>query len=221
MTTTLLRQVPEHHEPLVEPKALGLLMDLPVSLFSRLSIHGGKNSGKFSNDVKVEIFYNGEFAECQIIPGRCPKHSQTLISGRRISFVMARPWTILPFNQNADGSLHDPSRKGVGTAAAAERWANIAAALQEEADGRGVDKSGNPPPTAKYLQTLAALEMPPGVEHVHKRNLARYGVIDIVFSLGAGQKNIGGALQYLLAPFRFADRSLRSNALSSTPKCEV
>ncbi|GAB7351678.1 hypothetical protein MBLNU459_g2274t2 [Dothideomycetes sp. NU459] len=145
-----------------------------------LSVDVETRSFKDSMDIKIEVFYNGEFADC-----------------RRLHNAMERPWILLRRDAaQPDGTVPASGQQIRQTRG---RWATVGHALVKEAASRGVNKHGEPSPVSQYLHSVASLSLP---ETVGKAQLVpAMGIIDVVVSLGHGKK-YDTAHGYLYQPAR-------------------
>ncbi|KAI9777536.1 MAG: hypothetical protein M1839_008830 [Geoglossum umbratile] len=160
-----------------------------------------------SQDVKIDVFFNGEFAGSRIILARQRESgwgrvSETF-SGRRIALRQERVWVLVPPGQNADGSLREPKRAKGMLHPTAERWAEIGRALREESGRWGRTNFGDRSCVGEYLQSLGkTVEMPAKLENMQKPGTQKFGVMDVVISMGkVGVRETS----YLRAPQRSLD----------------
>ncbi|KAL6705924.1 hypothetical protein ACN47E_006203 [Coniothyrium glycines] len=160
--------------------------------------------------LKVEVFLNGQLSNCLFVPfhdirsGAKPLHQ--VFAGTRIDFLAERPWVILP----PEVPPCRDSRHKFHSTTAQQRWKDICATLQQEADLRGGKVSGSVPPTAAFLTALASMDMPQQVEEMQILGGRQFGVIDVVISAGTGKKITSG-MGYLKAPQRLMDRRFLSS----------
>ncbi|OCK84560.1 hypothetical protein K432DRAFT_115944 [Lepidopterella palustris CBS 459.81] len=195
-------------EPEMIPQALCLQILLSPETFLR-----DFSSPHKPRDLKIDVLFNGVLANSNFISNRERNNLQNrslsqLFAGSRMHYLKERPWVILPPGQEADGSLRGLKRSKAAGVGAQERWDQIGASLMAEADGRGFDKYGERPPTGDYFQSLAELRMPEIVENLQKPGGPKFGVIDVVISVGEGKKLLGSA-QYLKEPTRLGDPSCK------------
>ncbi|KAH0543013.1 hypothetical protein FGG08_002621 [Glutinoglossum americanum] len=161
----------------------------------------------YSQDVKVDIFFNGEFTASRVIPARHREAGwgrvSEVFSGRRVTLRQERVWVLVPPGQNAHSKLREPKRAKKALHPAAERWAEIGKALQEESDRWGQNIWGERSCVGEYLEYLAkSVELPKGLEEMQKSGGQKFGVIDVVVCLG----NVGKRdTLYLRAPERSTD----------------
>lgn len=71
------------------------------------------------------------------------------------------------------------------TGSAEQRWSQICSALNKEAEEIVSARQGLPSPTTRYLNDLATLKIPKACQDFCKR---KFGVLDVVISLGSGHK---------------------------------
>ena len=180
------------------PKALTLAVrldpDNPVW-------HTANGSSAF--DVKIEIFYNGEFAACSLVTSKARNMAKDLFtrrfSGKRWHKVAEDPWIFDPTEAHS---------KPGGKQTNSNRWLTIGKMLQEEASSRGVSSSSMRPPTGQYLAALSQLKMPEALRHICHISARRMGVIDVVLSLGKGRKFMSKS-HYITRPTRLPDPAYR------------
>lgn len=186
------------------PHALALQVFLSPKTFIRDFSEAPK-----AQDVKIDVFFNGLLANSYYISSRDRNNLQSkclhqLFAGSRMHYLQERPWVILPPGQQADGSLRSLKRSKTAGVGPQERWEQIGAALLAEADKRGFNQYGDRPPTGEYLETLAQLNMPEAVDAMQRPGAPKFGVIDVIISVGEGKKHVGSA-SYLKEPTRLED----------------
>ncbi|KAI9771180.1 MAG: hypothetical protein M1840_002531 [Geoglossum simile] len=191
----------------VQPEGEVAIAPLPLTLTVTLSPpdrHVDPTRKIYPHDVKVDVFLNGEFTGSHIILAR---HREAgwgqvteSISGRRISTKQERVWVVVPHSHKADGSLRDSK---IEPYSAAERWKEIGRALLKESDCWGFDVWGERSCAGRYLEYLAkTVEMPKELEQIQKDGGQKFGVLDVVLSLGKmGERETN----YLRAPQRSLD----------------
>lgn len=161
--------------------------------------------GKPQN-LMIDVFFNGMLASSILMQLRdCTsgvKSMHQIVTGTRADWLIERPWVIMPPGKAANGTIRG-DRKAVG---AKERWEQICAALMKEANERGFNKWRERPPSADYLEGLAAMSMPDGVGAMQRPGGRTFGVIDVVVTAGKGQKITG---DYLKEPTRLPDGRYR------------
>ncbi|OCK95268.1 uncharacterized protein K441DRAFT_429700, partial [Cenococcum geophilum 1.58] len=186
------------------PHALALQVFLSPKTFIRDFSETPK-----AQDVKIDVFFNGLLSHSYYISSRDRNNLQSkchhqLFAGSRMHYLQERPWVILPPGQEADGSLRGLKRSKTAGVGPQERWEQIGAALLAEADKRGFNQYGDRPPTGEYLETLAQLNMPEAVDAMQRPGALKFGVIDVIISVGEGKKHVGSA-NYLKEPTRLED----------------
>jgi len=186
------------------PHALALQVFLSPKTFIRDFSEAPK-----AQDVKIDVFFNGLLANSYYISSRDRNNLQSkchhqLFAGSRMHYLQERPWVILPPGQEADGSLRGLKRSKTAGIGPQERWEQIGAALLAEADKRGFNRYGDRPLTGEYLETLAQLNMPEAVDAMQRPGGPKFGVIDVIISVGEGKKHVGSA-NYLKEPTRLED----------------
>jgi hypothetical protein len=180
----------------VDPGAIPLALSLKIELSKNAFLTNLR--GNEIQDVRYDVFYNGELADSNYVP-----HSKSLgstvcfISGQRVHMFVERPWIITRPGQNAKGELKVKSTAKRSTAQ--DRWDLIRESLGREAKQLPVNASGGKSPVAEFLISLGGVELPAEVESGYKSGASKFGVIDVVLSTGVGiKKSIN--TQYLTRP---------------------
>lgn len=212
-----------HHATVVHPielipQALTLVISLTDKSFLRSFV-----APHIAQDVKLDVFFNGEFACSKYVAARYriekSKTSELTqqISGIRVHRLLEHAWVILPPGQNPDGSLRGLKRTKSASVGSKERWDQIAAALRKEADELGFDEHDCRPPVGDYLASLAGLEMPDAVTQMQRPGGLKFGVVDVVLSVGRGKK-YDSSSYYLTNPERLHndDFTIRTGAAGDT-----
>lgn len=174
------------------PRAITLTVYLSKESFAPSC---GTKSKHAPQDVKIDVFYNGEMTASTYIPARYRGEASNMIqltqhfSGRRVDRMAERPWVIVPPGQNADGSLRTSKRNKGAYVGAQERWDRIGKALDEEGEKFGRNRYGDQSVVGEYLTSLSKLEMPAEVDDMQKGGGPKFGVIDVILTLGKGQKD--------------------------------
>lgn len=180
------------------PKQLnphGLCLTVFLSPDSFLPMHEEGSTKVALNDVKIDVFFNGELcgssivAECHHGNGHQMTEHIVRFSGRKIGNMVEKPWVIVPPGQNADGTLRKHHQGEKAYAGAQPRWAALSEALEAEARRVGCDELGELSLLGEYLITLAQREMPPEVEEMQNAEGPQFGVIDVVVIVGKSQKD--------------------------------
>ena len=141
-------------------------------------------------DLRYDVFYNGDLAESNCIHARHVTEEAEIhpivriISGKRVALFVERPWIIPCPGQDASGELR--VKKTTKRNTAEERWKQISQALHEYAEGLKPDASGEPKPLASYLNSLATLGLPSEIDTLYKKGGSKFGVIDVILSTGKG-----------------------------------
>lgn len=176
-------------------KPFGLCLTVFLTPDSFLPSHElGSKKIEF-NDVKIDVFFNGELCGSSFVAHRHHANGYQMtehivrFSGRRIGRLVEKPWVIVPPGQNADGTLREYHGGEEAYAGAESRWVAVSEALEAEATRVGCDESGAFSLLGEYLTTLANLAMPPEVEEMQKAGGPQFGVIDVVVIAGKGQKD--------------------------------
>jgi hypothetical protein len=179
---------------------------LTVFLSPSSFIRTKQDSIYVTNDVKIDVYFNGQFCESDYVPKRFGKLTYNMsehivrFTGQRIGRLVEKPWIILPPGQNPNGSPRYCYGLGKEAFAGARpRWRTLADALMVEADMAGRQLSGERAVLGEYLESLASLSMPFEVESMQKAGNAKFGVLDVVITWGRGSKDDAGH-PYLSAP---------------------
>ena len=187
-----------------EPHALTLTVFLSKASF--LKTFDRKLEKYITQDVKIDVFFNGELCASTYVPERYRGYAnnQTELtqrfSGRRIARLAQRPWVLVPPGQNSDGTLRT-NKRSKGSDGAKQRWEVLSSALNMEAGKWGRNRYGELPVVGDYLASLAKLQMPPELEELQKPGSPKFGVLDVVVISGKGQKD-DSSTAYLSEPTR-------------------
>lgn len=176
-----------------EVKALTL-----VACFSTRSF--ARTQTKFSEDLKIEVYYNGALSNCAFLPARDKSNELTLrFSGCRTHRVLERAWILKPAGA-------PESTPGASENERERRWNEICRAMHDEANDIGIDNTGKRPPTGDLLESLSTMPLPQGDDDgsLGSAVSAHFGVIDLIVTLGTGKK-FPTSEGYLSAPQRFLD----------------
>lgn len=181
-----------------EPKALVLHVELTDKTFLQTSLDKPQH-------VKIDVLFNGQLSSSMFIN---PRDIQTnvkslhqVFSGTRIDFLVERPWVM--HTPPSSSTSDDDSLKSAATGAQ-DRWVEICKALLTEANGRGIDEECDRPPSAAYLAELATMKMPDSVHKMQKAGGMKYGVIDVIVTVGIGKK-VNSGVEYLKTPKQLPD----------------
>lgn len=199
-SSTIPRQLTRGSVPLALASTPSTLVPRAITLTVYLSKESfapscGTKSKHAPQDVKIDVFFNGEMTASTYIPARYRGEASNMIqltqhfSGRRVDRMAERPWVIVPPGQNADGSLRTSKRNKGAYVRAQERWDRIGKALDEEGEKFGRNRYGDQSVVGEYLTSLSKLEMPAEVDDLQKGGGPKFGVIDVILTLGKGQKD--------------------------------
>jgi hypothetical protein len=170
--------------------------------------------------LKIEVFFNAQLASSVLVNQndlRCgAKSMHQTFAGTRVDIMAERPWVIVPPGQNVDGSLRS-ARKTTGVQ---DRWQQICRELMKESKQRGVDENGDMSPTAQYLKALAGMMMPSGVADMQKPGGRRFGVVDVIVTVGKGYKVTDG-VRYAKAPMRLVDEKYSYEIVQELGKTQI
>ncbi|KAF2450793.1 hypothetical protein P171DRAFT_146616 [Karstenula rhodostoma CBS 690.94] len=188
--------LPTKHQ---EPKALVLHVMLSDKTFfpSPLS-----NSPQH---LKIDVLFNGQLSSSALIHTQDirtgAKSLNQVFAGARIDYMAERPWVM---HTPRSGAFSRHPAEGSSSTSVQARWEEIQKALIGEAEERGVDVNGERPPTARYLRELANMQMPDMVRDLQKPGGMKFGVIDVIITVGIGKKTVDNAA-YLKSPTRLSD----------------
>lgn len=191
----------------IAANALLVLVRLSSKCFDR------SFDGKTIQDLKIDVFYNGELTHSRYIAGRDRSNPSKLIeifSGRRVDRITEHGWCIENHGRSSAKSKDVRNRKPQSetsstrnTAAGLPDWKILCKKMIYEADEYAVRPCGSRCPTADYLESLASMSMP---TEFTKHGCMVTGVIDVCISLGTGKKFPPEA-GYLVRPERLFDPS--------------
>ncbi|KAI9734229.1 MAG: hypothetical protein M1834_002331 [Cirrosporium novae-zelandiae] len=166
-------------------------------------------------DLKIDVFLNGDFCQSTFIPGReAPKIAKSgqpwieTFSGRRMERLIERPWILMPPpSSTTRKSPNNPSRTSASgspvstrthlTPTPHQRWQTINAALKEESTNWKPNADGSPPLITHYLQALSQTTLPDTLAPLS----GTLGIIDVLIFGGQGRKDTTAA-GYMLRPTR-------------------
>lgn len=216
-----------HHTRCAEPIPHALAIRIRIKKTVFLTV---LNDDKTPQDLKFDVYFNGNLTESSMLHARENKmatKSQIFFSGRRMAYSYERPWVIIPAGQHANGSLRGQKRrKQSDTSSAQNRWELIGSELMAAANALGRNEEHQRPPIGRYLEALSQVKMPDEVARLYKPSGAQYGIIDVVVSIGVGNKKTGST-PYISQPTPFEDKRYkvlgqisRSLGVEGTPKHE-
>ena len=196
------------YQPANMTHALCLTVFLTKASFSTIIYDRGSRT-ILTNDLKIEVFFNGQFIDSRIINHnqfscsgtRGMKARIVRFTGQKISRMIEKPWVFVSpdhrGNTTQDSfSQHDRTEDEDVSL----RWTAVSDRLLAEADEIGRDVQGDRPIIGDYLQGLALLPLPSEIKNLRTRG-AGFGVIDVVVIWGIGQKD-GPESTYLTKPTR-------------------
>lgn len=178
-----------------------------LALHVKLSEKSFGASCKTRSHLKIEVLFNGQLSACSNNPGPGARYGDQylnhLFAGYRIDYLAERPWVLLPPNITADGGTRS-SRVSITSS---ERWDELSAAILTEARDRGTDQNGDPPPSARFLHSLASAPPPPCIVNLQKPGGKTFGVVDVIITAGNGKKPFANGTRYLKRPQKLSDPS--------------
>ncbi|KAF2753115.1 hypothetical protein EJ05DRAFT_226108 [Pseudovirgaria hyperparasitica] len=164
--------------------------------------------GRAAQDLMISVFFNGNQCNSKYIPARSANRPEELMqcfSGCRFTFMLERPWVIIPDGQEPDGSMRPLKRRKSGMLSAEDRWTEISAEIARESARYGYNEHGERQPLGDYLQCLAAIPMPGVFANSQRAGGQKFGVIDVVVSLGRGKKRDTSNAVYMKSPSYMLD----------------
>lgn len=183
------------------PQALGLVITLSRNTFLEDWDRGRQKTSRKGarQHVRFDVFLNGDLVKSDCQPSRYWSRDSNgqptldsgnirIVSGKRVAMLCERAWVIIPPEQTAAATLREAKRTKAAMAGAEERWEAIGEALLKRADEQGYDANEERSPLGQYLANLAAMEMPESVADMQKQGGHKFGVIDVVISVGQGAK---------------------------------
>ena len=214
-----------HDDAPTASNALIILVRLSPKCFDRSFI------GKTTQDLKIDVFYNGELTHSRYIAGRDRSNPSKLIeffSGRRVDRITEHAWTFeshersLAKSKDArNGQQQSETSSTPNAAAGILDWMILCKKMIREADKYAIRPCGSRCPTADYLESLASMSKP---YEFTQHGCMVTGVIDVCISLGSGKKFPPEA-GYLVKPARLLEpkaqegvTTKRTLALVSSPQ---
>ena len=146
------------------------------------------------NDVKIDVYFNGELCGSTYVPVRYRSDSyyatEQIIrfTGRRIGRVVEKPWIIVPPVQGVSKSRQGHERSRHPHITTEERWNQVSNALLMETK-RLERENGESSVLGDYLSSLATMEMPFQIEKIQKSAGLNIGVVDVVVLSGRGRRD--------------------------------
>ncbi|KAL8735343.1 MAG: hypothetical protein Q9166_000888 [cf. Caloplaca sp. 2 TL-2023] len=190
----------QHQVRPLEPQALCLRI-LPTK--KDFLYKGGPRMVKWGhNDMKADIFLNGELCSSAFIPETAFYKKDPLrdtFSGVRVGFLTEKPWILAPAVSAFSGIANDANGGRPMPEDAECRWNEIAGALKLAAESLGRNERNAMSPISEYLQSLADLPMPATLPDMLEFGSKRFAVIDVVVITGKGRKEEASA-PYLMRP---------------------
>lgn len=187
--------------PALEPHALCLTVFLSKASFIRAD---GDRRWNF-NDVKIDVFYNGQLCASTYVPERCRSDAHTFtdhivrFTGCRAGRVLEKPWVMVPPGQKPSGYFKQGCRVRGKYRDAEQRWTSISQALEKEAAKTERNEGMELSILGEYLTSLAKLDMPCEVGQMERISSSKFGVVDVVVTTGKGHKDEAGH-PFLLEP---------------------
>lgn len=156
------------HGQQTEPYALVLQVGTDLGAWP-----GHKASSTQKTDMKIEVWLNGSLVQVLFINrqrwGPIHKHR---FAGTRMHRQIEAPWI-----------YRSAAQAGTSALTAEQRWESVAKLLAKQVGSRGVDKLGNLPPSADFLQALSKVKFPDRL-----KDQANLGILDIIITTGKGNK---------------------------------
>ena len=150
-------------------------------------------------DIKVDVFFNGERCACTFTPARSlPSNGQfkslETYHGKRTALAVEQPWIIVPADQSSKGDVRE--NKLLKLDNPDQRWAAVNSLLLSEAEDSAKDEHGHFTVLGDYLHALANVKLPGDLQGLQSVN---YGVLDVVLISGQGKKD-DASEKYLTKP---------------------
>ncbi|KAL6714068.1 hypothetical protein ACLMJK_008562 [Lecanora helva] len=206
------------NKPQDKSYALCLTVFLSRASFSHITYEKGLRK-TVNTDLKIDLYFNGQFADSQII--QCRQFNSTGIrgmkarvlrfTGQRLSRMIEKPWIFVSEEVAKTSFLASQN----ATSTSRLRWTAVSNALRAEAAQFGRDKHGSCTVTGDYLESLASLEVP--LDLRKDQAVAGFGVIDVVVTYGRGAKDSPDT-PYITKPTR--SRSERQHCNSHYERVE-
>ena len=184
----------------LERRALCLTVGLNAGSFlpqpSCTTLPGRKST---LQDIKVDVFFNGERCACTFTPARSlPSNGQfkslETYHGKRTALAVEQPWIIVPADQSPDGDVRADKHPKLGNPD--QRWAAVNNLLLSEAEDSAKDEHGHLTVLGDYLYALATVKLPEDLQRLQSVN---YGVLDVILISGQGKKD-DASEKYLTRP---------------------
>ncbi|KAI9660747.1 MAG: hypothetical protein M1831_003439 [Alyxoria varia] len=137
----------------------------------------------YKQDLMIDVFYNGVHAGTKVHARHLATNEYFVFSGTKISHLIEKAWTFNPGQEEIISSVEKTPRE-----IAIQRFRAIAESLKEEARSYGGKNDGEVPPLADYLFSLAAIPLPEKIADLQQLGQPRFGVVDIVLTLGNADK---------------------------------
>ena len=198
------------YSPSNVPHALCLTVFLTKASFS-YTTYEKKTLKTTTNDIKIDVYFNGQFVESQLITYRKFSSSGSegmkgrvvRFKGQRLNRMIEKPWIFVPLGQSADdiANINDsPDQNQCPDANIRSRWTAISDALRAEVNEFD---NGKHTVTGDCLTSLASLNMPSQLQDAENANgaSARFGIIDVLVIYGTGNKD-GPGCKYVARPTR-------------------
>lgn len=120
-------------------------------------------------------------------------------------------------------AIHTGNRPTHGShlqeAEAEQRWKEVSRALMNEAHALGLNEKERRPPSGEFLEHLADMKMPAEVRDMQSVSGHKYGVIDVVMTLGKGRK-YPTSFGFLREPRHMANEAFKERSLSKRAESE-
>ncbi|KAL8954426.1 MAG: hypothetical protein Q9183_007126, partial [Haloplaca sp. 2 TL-2023] len=174
-------------------------------------------------DLKVEIYLNGDLTVSTVIEGKSRNHPPSIFSGSRIGRLIERPWILVPPAHHVSEDSTTLNGAAQPPESATNRWSEVAKALQEVVDGMSCNDRNELPPSGQYLQSLASVPMPDTLHDLLTARSDAFAAIDVVLTTGVrGMKS--NRIPYLTSPTPLIIQGYGHNYDASprkTPDCVI
>ncbi|KAL8942448.1 MAG: hypothetical protein Q9211_001391 [Gyalolechia sp. 1 TL-2023] len=154
------------------------------------------------NDIKIDVYLNGDLCASSYVPERAypsKKYTQDTFSGCRNGRLTEKPWVLVPPVLDILEDSANPIELKRVEEDARSRWTAISDTLDIAAESHGRNFRNELSVIGQYLQSLAAIPMPPTLPSMLNTDHKRFAIIDVLVTSGKGSKDpVQGS--YLMRP---------------------
>ncbi|KAL9005453.1 MAG: hypothetical protein Q9188_001778 [Gyalolechia gomerana] len=144
------------------------------------------------NDIKIDVYLNGDLCASSYISERTyqsKKYTQNTFSGARNGRLIEKPWVLVPPILGIPKDSANPIERNQIEEDTRRRWTAISDALNIAAESHGRDFRNELSVSGQYLQSLAAIPMPPTLPSILNTDHKRFSIIDVLVTSGKGNKD--------------------------------